>query len=165
MFENNSKSSELLIRFDYPLFFTKIFLMKKIVSVCVLACITITLFAQHKNATVPAGIKSAFEKDFKGSTNVKWEKEGNEYESSFKMNGKTMSANYDVNAVLKETEEEIKVSELPASVTAYVKEHYKGSAIKEAAKITKPGGIVNYEASVNKTDLIFDSQGKFLEKE
>ncbi|MBS1567677.1 MAG: PepSY-like domain-containing protein, partial [Bacteroidetes bacterium] len=78
---------------------------------------------------------------------------------------KEMAAVYNAAGVLKETEWEIKNSELPASVSGYVKQHYKGAAIKEAAKIKKSTGEVVFEAEVNKKDLIFDESGKFLRVE
>jgi hypothetical protein len=125
-------------------------------------------FAQEKKEskhTAPAAAKAAFEKAFPGVSKVKWGQEGKEYEANFVQNGKKMSAVYDSRGVLKETEEDIKITELPAAVAAYVKEHHKGAAIKEAAKITKPNGEVNYEAEVNKMDLIFDANGKFIKAE
>jgi len=47
----------------------------------------------------------------------------------------------------------------------YVKAHYKGATAKEAAKITKADGTVNYEAEVSKKDVIFDAKGKFIKEE
>ena len=58
----------------------------------------------------------------------------------------------------------MKVTELPANVLSYVKEHYKGKTIKEASKITKATGIVNYEAEVSGMDVIFDASGKFIKE-
>jgi hypothetical protein len=59
---------------------------------------------------------------------------------------------------------EIKVSELPGSVMQYITAHHKGASVKEAAKITKANGEVNYEAEVKGMDLIFDATGKFLKE-
>jgi hypothetical protein len=56
------------------------------------------------------------------------------------------------------------VAALPANVVAYVKAHYKGAAIKEGAKITKADGTINYEAEVNKMDVVFDANGKFIKE-
>jgi Putative beta-lactamase-inhibitor-like, PepSY-like len=114
---------------------------------------------------VPTAPKSSFEKDFVGSAKVKWGKEKQDYEVNFTLRGKQMSAVYDSKGMLKETEEDIKIQALPAVVVDYIRQHYKGSSIKEAAKITKPGGTVNYEATVNKRDLIFDTAGKFIKEE
>ena len=63
-----------------------------------------------------------------------------------------------------ESEMEIKVADLPATVQAYMKEHYKGKTVKEGAKITKADGTVNYEAALGGKDVIFDANGKFLKE-
>ena len=68
-----------------------------------------------------------------------------------------MSAEFDDKGTLLESEVTIKSSELPASILQYIKEHYKGASIKEAAKITKSNGDINYEAEVNKMEGVFDA--------
>ena len=114
-------------------------------------------------AKVPAAVKAAFTKQYPG-IDAKWEKEAGKYEVNFKQSGNTMSALYEANGTLTETEMDIKVTDLPATVLAYVKEHYKGKTIKEGAKITKADGSVNYEAEVAGKDVIFDATGKFIKE-
>ena len=114
-----------------------------------------------KHVKVPAVVTTAFAKDFPGVTG-KWDKEGNDYEVNFKQNGNTMSALYDANGNKTETEMDIKVSALPASITAYLSQHYKGAKVKEAAVITKANGEVNYEAEVKGKDVLFTKDGKFI---
>ena len=105
--------------------------------------------AQKLDASkVPVAVKAAFAKQYPGAI-AKWEKEAGNYEVNFKQNGSTMSALYDANGTMKESEMDIKVSDLPATVQAYIKEHYKGKTVKEAAIITKADGSVNYEAEIN----------------
>jgi hypothetical protein len=128
--------------------------------------LSVAVLAQAKNNTIPpAAAKSAFVKAFPGAEKAKWSKEKNDYEAEFTLQGKQMAAVYDKNGVLKETEEDIKADALPAAVTSYVKAHYPKGAVKEAAKITKPNGEINYETEVNKKDLIFDAAGKFIREE
>lgn len=112
---------------------------------------------------VPVAVKTAFEKQYPGTT-VKWEKENGKFEAGFKKDGNTMSILYEANGTMIESEMDIKVSDLPAVVLAYVKEHYKGKSIKEGAKITKADGTVNYEAEVDGKDIMFDANGKFLKE-
>jgi hypothetical protein len=76
-----------------------------------------------------------------------------------------MSALFEANGAMTESEMEIKVKELPAAILEYVKTNRKGAAIKEAAKVTKANGEVNYEAEVNGKDMIFDAAGNFLKEE
>lgn len=132
-----------------------------LVIAAALAVTSLSSTAQKLAASkIPAPVKEAFAKTYPGIT-ASWEKEKTAYEAGFKMHGKTMSALFDANGTMKETEMDIRVSELPASVSSYIKEHYKGAAIKEAAKITKAGGEVLYEAEVNKTDILFHENGSF----
>jgi hypothetical protein len=139
--------------------------MKKYLLLLLFAGTITGLSAQGKSTGTPAAAKQAFVKAFPGASKVKWEKEGKEYEVNFMQAGKEMSAVYNEKGTLSETEEEIKPAVLPASIISYVKEHYKGATVKEAAKITKPNGDIMYEAVVNKTDLIFDANGKFIKEE
>ena len=138
--------------------------MNKIMIISALiAAIGFSACAQKLDASkVPAVVKAAFAKQYAGIP-VKWEKEGGKYEAGFKQNGNIMSALFEENGKMTESEMDIKVAYLPASVLAYVKEHYKGKSIKEGAKITKADGTVNYEAEVDGKDVIFDANGKFIE--
>ncbi len=112
---------------------------------------------------VPAAVKTAFSKQYPGVT-VKWIKEDGKYEAEFKKNGNAMSALFEANGTMEESEMDIKVADLPAAVLAYVKEHYAGKKIKEGAKITKADGSVIYEAEVDGKDVLFDASGKFLKE-
>ena len=139
--------------------------MKKIMMMFVAAMsITFAAGAQKlNNADVPALVKASFTKKYPGAV-AKWEKEDGKYEAGFKKDGKTMSALFEVNGTFTESEVDIKTEDLPATVLAYVKEHYKGKTIKEGAKITKADGTVNYEAEVDGKDVIFAAAGKFLKE-
>ena len=126
--------------------------------------VTTSACAQKLDASkVPAAVKASCAKQYPGIA-VTWEKEDGKYEASFKQNGNAISAMFEPNGTFTESEVDIKVAELPATVLAYVKEHYKGKTIKEGAKITKADGTVNYEAEVNGKDVIFDASGKFLKE-
>lgn len=139
--------------------------MKKIfLAVMFVSCAT-TMFAQAGGKKTPDAVVTAFTKTFPAAEKVKWGKEKSDYEAEFSLNGKNMAAVYDKAGKLKETEEDIATKDLPSAVQSYVKEHYKNAVIKEAAKISTPAGVVTYEAEVNKTDLIFDTNGKFIRSE
>lgn len=140
--------------------------MKNYISIlAILLGTTFSLSAQEKkeqSVSPTAEAKAGFQKQFPGATKVKWEKEKGDYEVNFMEKGVEMSAVIDPKGMLKETESTVKTTELPATVTGYIQQHYKGQKIKEAAKITKADGTVNYEAEVNKSDLLFDAAGKFI---
>lgn len=136
--------------------------MKKILLALALTG-TLAVIAQ-KNGVAPDAATAAFTKTYPGATKIKWEKEDGNYEVSFILNGREASAIYDPKGGLVESEQEMKATDLPAVVTAYMKEHYKGITVKGAAKITKAGGTVNYEAEIKGKDVIFDATGKFLKE-
>lgn len=135
--------------------------MKKLLSIAIVVMALGTGCFAQKNVQAPATVKTSFAKDFPGAT-TKWEKEGANYEANFKMDGKSMSALYDAKGNRQETEQSIKVSELPQAVKDYIAKNYKGEKIKEAAIITKANGEVNYEAEVKGMDVLFSKDGKFI---
>jgi hypothetical protein len=63
-----------------------------------------------------------------------------------------------------ETETRIAVSDLPSPVQFYMKDHYKGSKIKEAAKIVNAKNELNYEVEVRAMDVLFGADGKFIKE-
>ncbi|KAA5534524.1 hypothetical protein F0919_07845 [Taibaiella lutea] len=142
--------------------------MKKIIGMLgITLSLTLVIHAQekkHAQVKPTQEAKAGFESKFPGATNVKWEKEDDMLEVNFKQGGKEMSALFETNGTLTETETEIAVTALPASASAYMKQHYAGKKVKEAAKIVKADGSVNYEAEVEKKDVLFDADGKFIKE-
>jgi hypothetical protein len=128
-----------------------------------------------KEAEVPPEVKDAFKKAYPKAEIEKWEKEDGNYEAEFEIERIPMdksgkkeeiehSAVYTPKGELVQTEEEIKVSDLPKAVSEYIEKNV-GKKISEASKITDAKGVVNYEAEAGGTDYIFDAEGKFLKKE
>jgi len=139
--------------------------MKKLLSIVSVVLLTSCANAQKVDASkVPDAVKKSFAKNFTGVSPAKWDKEGKDYEASFKKDGHDMSALFMIDGMLMETETDIAVNELPSAITDYVKTHYKGIAIKEAAIIIKANGEKNYEAEVDEMDVLFDASGKFLKE-
>jgi hypothetical protein len=64
--------------------------------------------------------------------------------------------------------EEIKTSELPKNITTWINQNFKKPSIERAAKVTENKNILGYCVSVDtkgrKTILVFDKNGKYLEK-
>lgn len=135
--------------------------MKKIL-LAVTVFIVVAVIAQKSDAPIAA--KTAFAKAYPNASKVKWEKEDGNYEVSFDDKGNEMSVIYNTKGVLQESEYELKVSELPAAVASYMKEHYKGITVKGAAKITKSDGSINYEAAIKGKDVLFDANGRFIKE-
>jgi hypothetical protein len=114
---------------------------------------------------VPSPVSEAFQKKFPNTAVKKWDKEDLNYEANFTKDGKTMSATFDANGKWLETETDIKVSELPASVTEYINTKYNNAIIKEAAIINNPQRKKMYEAEVKGKDILFDEKGRFVKEE
>ena len=130
--------------------------------------VSILLSASTIHATeVPTAIKTAFQQKFPTAKKVKWEKEKtNEYEASFILNSKEVSATYFTDGKLKEMETEIPVSELPKAVIDAIAKKHPNVKIDEAAKIERSDNSIVYEAELKiggkKTDLLFDEIGNIV---
>ena len=73
-----------------------------------------------KASKVPAIVKESFAKQFPGAT-AKWEKEDGKFEAGFTFQNNSMSALFEANGTMTESEIEIEISELPANILAYLK--------------------------------------------
>jgi hypothetical protein len=122
-----------------------------------------------KETEVPKAVVTSFQTHFKEAKAKSWDKEKDgRYEAEFDWNKVETSATFSAGGKLLETEQEIKVSQLPKTVTDYVTKNYSGHKIAEAAKIKDATGKMTYEAEVKKDkeeiDLLFDDKGNFIKK-
>jgi hypothetical protein len=126
------------------------------------------LYASTIHATVvPVAVKNAFQKKFPNAKKVKWEKEKtNEYEASFKLDRKEVSALYLTDGKLIEVETEIFDTELPKPVAEILNKKYPNIKISEVSKIERSDNSIVYEAELKiggkKIDLLFDEKGNVL---
>jgi hypothetical protein len=128
--------------------------------------LSLTSFAQKtKEQNIPLKIKNALHKIFPKAHNVKWDKEDENYEASFKVGTVDNSVLISANAQIVETEVEIKVNQLPEKALRYLKENFKNQKVKEAAKIVTEKGTITYEAEIGNADFLFDQSGNFIKKE
>jgi len=145
--------------------------MKKINAVILSAALmSNAAYAQKISAEkVPASVTSTFTSKFPTATKTSWEMEApDEYEAEFKMNGEEVSANFDKAGKWLETETEIEVSALPASVKEALKRDFADYKVKEAGKIESDKNGNCFEAEIKKGkesyDIIFTPEGKMLSK-
>lgn len=136
--------------------------MKKIFLLFVTAA-TIIL-AACRNTKAPVAVQQSFTKQFPGASSVKWEKEEGKYEASFTLNKLEMSAVFEENGTLADSETEIPVADLPGTIKIYVNTHYNGAVIKEAAKIILADGSLQFEAAIKGKDIIFNGAGSFVKE-
>ena len=120
-------------------------------------------------AQVPAAATATFKKTFPTVKTVKWEKEGADYEAGFDMGKAEMSVVITAAGVLKETETEMAVAQLPAPVQNTLATSYKAYRITEAAKIvTAATGTTTYEAEISRAgkhrDVLFNADGTEVKK-
>ena len=120
-------------------------------------------------AQVPAAATATFKKTFPTVKTVKWEKEGADYEAGFDMGKAEMSAVITAAGVLKETETEMAVAQLPAPVQKTLATSFKAYKITEAAKIvTAATGTTTYEAEISQAgkhrDVLFNADGTEVKK-
>ncbi len=140
--------------------------MEKVLIVLVVAAAcSLSASAQKlKESQIPAVVKSAFMKEHPNTT-AQWEKEDGNYEAVFKQDGKTMSSLIDKKGSILETETDLSANELPQNIQSYLKQRFKGAKITAAAKVVKPNGEVNYEANVNRKELMFDANGQVMKNQ
>ena len=120
-------------------------------------------------SALPVPVKAKFQSLYPTVKDVNWRKHKNgRYEAEFKRNGSELGVTIDSVGNLKETEKEMKVSELSKEIFDYVAHNYPDYKITEASQITYADGKPMYEAEItlgkDKFDLLFDSSFKFVKK-
>ena len=139
--------------------------MKKSVILVAIIMLSFVSFAQKtKEQNVPQIIKNALIEKFPNAKNVKWDKEENNFEASFKNNNIDNSILFNANAKIIETEIAIEVNQLPKNALQYLNDNFKNKKVKEAAKIITEKGITIYEAEIQGKDLFFDENGNYIIK-
>ena len=121
-----------------------------------------------KEKDVPAAVKAALAKKYPEAKNnkVSWEKEKGNFEANWGgKSGEDNSTVFTPTAIFVELVQAIPISQLPASVAPYVKQHYKGAKINEAGKVTDASGKHMFEAEIKGKDLIFDEKGVFIKED
>ncbi len=147
-------------------------MLKKISVIAILFVLSSITYAQEnvhegkENIKVPAAVKSALAKKYADAKNVTWEKENGNYEANWGgKSGEDNSVQYTPSGNFIEIVKAIPVSQLPAKVVNYVKQHYNSAKITEAGKVTDAKGKLSYEAEVHGKDIVFDENGNFVKAE
>ena len=101
------------------------------------AIMSIPAYAQKISADkVPAAVVNSFKTQFPKAEKVTWEMEDKtDYEAKFSSGSTEQSATFDAKGTWKETETEIKVSELPQPVQQTLSKQFAGYKILEASKV------------------------------
>jgi hypothetical protein len=117
---------------------------------------------------VPENFITAFNQKFPGATEVKWGSESeNEWEAEFTMNGKKMSAAFDVTPVWTATETVVTEKELPAAVLNTLNTEFAGYE-KSLIEIYETPEIKGFELGLKNgeksVEVVFDNAGKVINK-
>lgn len=137
--------------------------MKKILIALSIVLVSVIAYTSFAGVTPPAAVLKGFSEKFPKATEVKWGMETKtEYEADFKVDGKSMSANFKDDGTWVVTESAVAQKDLPGGIMEYINKNIPGAVIKETAKLEMPGGKVNYEVEIKGDDYIFDETGKFI---
>lgn len=116
-----------------------------------------------KTGAVPAATKSALSKKYPQAGKVGREKEKGNFEANWGgKSGEGLSVQFTPDGRFTEQVAAISPGKLPAHISIYIRQHYSGTKINGAGKITDAKGAIIYEAEVKGKDLIFDEKGNFL---
>jgi hypothetical protein len=119
-----------------------------------------------KEKDVPVPVRAALAKQYPEATHVSWEKEKGDFEANWGgRSGEDHSALFTPAGEFRELVDAMPVDQLPAIVISYVHEHYPGTRIREAGKVTDARGSHSFEVEIKGKDLIFDGQGHFLKED
>jgi uncharacterized membrane protein YkoI len=148
-----------------------------------LAVITLAAFASIAAAgeekelsakQVPQAVHEAFQKAYPGAKSPKFSQEVSDgkttYEVEFKEQGKEIEATFSAEGTLLETEQEIKISELPKEIVAAIEKAHPGAKLKEAEKLLKAdGSLSGFEVEIKvgkqELELTLDPSGTILKTE
>lgn len=119
--------------------------------------------------SAPTEVLTAFSKKFPTAQKVKWDKESaTEWEAEFKLDGKEYSANFTSQGIWKETENEIKKSEIPTEVEATLNKEFADFKIEEMEiSETVEGKVYEFMLEKKETSLevAISPTGKVVKKE
>ncbi len=117
---------------------------------------------------VPAVVSNAFSTRFASAEVINWEKEDDNFEVNFKMDGVASSAEIDASGNILVVESEVELTALPEAVTAYLSANYSGITPSGAEKAVETNGNTLFEVQLNTeagaVELIFDGDGNFVEQ-
>ena len=140
--------------------------MKNIILIVSCFIFALTGYAEKiKEANVPMAVKDKLQAIFPATKNIKWEKEFGNYEAEFDKNGNEISVLFAPDGQWLQTENVIKLNELPNAVMIYVEKKLSNKKIIESVKVVDAKNNVSYEIEVDGEEYLFDNKGNFLRKQ
>jgi len=136
-----------------------------VILVMAFAFISGSAFSQ-KN--LPEIVKNEFAKKYAAAKSVRWDNEDKtEWEAEFTIDGKRMSASFDVSGKWIESETIITEKELPASVVTSLNKDFQGFK-KGHIEVFENSEIKGFEIGLKKgesrIEVVIDNTGKIIKK-
>ncbi len=140
--------------------------MKKIILIVSCLIFSSAIYAEKiKEVNVPNAVKDKLQAMFQSAKNIKWVKEFGNFEAEFDKNGNEISVLFAPDGQWLQTENAIKLNELPNAVMIYVEKKLANKKIKESAKVVDAKNNVSFEIEVDGEEYLFDNKGNFLRKQ
>ena len=118
------------------------------------ALLLINLTSCSENDVAPTQVQDAFAAKYPNATNVKWEKEKDEWEAEYFMDGKEYSSNYNETGTWLETENDLQLNEVPSETVALLHEEYTNADIEEVElSVTPEGTFYEFKINIEGNDL------------
>lgn len=126
-------------------------------------------YAQKSDSkNVPEKVLSAFNAKFPDAKKVEWEMESDsEWEAEFKWNGKEYSANFSTDGEWRETEYEIKESEIPSNIRVILDQNFSDYEIEDpeiSETSTGKSYEMEIEAGEEEYEVTIDTKGNLTKK-
>jgi hypothetical protein len=125
-------------------------IMKKLVLLISIFFISLNVFALQ----APKPVLDAFQQKFDGATNVKWKEGETEFEASFDLLGKRMTATFNPQGQWLATETEIGARALPALAKVVLQTRFIGWNIATAHKVEKADRTNLYQADLTRNGTV-----------
>ncbi len=139
-------------------------------EITLMAIFSLVACAQkQKKIQIPKKVQTAFAQKFATAQKVKWGMEDKtEWEAEFKMNGRDYSTNFTTDGTWKETEYQIKKSEVPADVQAALDTNFADYKTEKIEVSETAGGKI-FEFTLKKDnhhmEAVISDKGVVLKKE
>ena len=138
--------------------------MKKLILVLAIIGLAAGSYAQNLTpADVPQPAVKAFTKKNPKVEQVEWSKSGDFYKATYADENSGKSVYYDEAGKVKQSEMQVKISQLPTPILKYVNDNHPADVVKHSTKMTNAKGKSTYILKVKDLELVFDANGKYME--
>ncbi len=129
--------------------------------------LTATCSPSKKEITASTSVQEAFKRLHPNATILEWKDESPTWEAKYQEGDVMGAVSFDTAGTVTETELVISQELLPnfEGIQDYITTNYPGEKVQRYEKITTADGKITFEIQINGKELVFDSDGKFLEEE